>query len=386
MYKGPYLSSDDFKYNSDGSTLLINSNIFNQTYISKSTVPLNLKDASILTYSNNDNFIALGKSNGNIEIIDTKSLKNKISIKEHYSEIKSLHFSQNDNYLISLSSDSTSSFINIWDVNRNKNIYTKKVPFYIHNIKFINSNNDICLSFTEDDIYKIGVVSIKNNDFNLKNTLISEEEFLNSFCYSNNNIYFISNEYSLIKWNYKINQIKTNQSISTQYSLGNGQDFTHNISLASNGQLVLIAGQGNHRIYNRNDLKYLYFLEPHNFTTSEESAHIRQYVKSSKVTSNGTQLITISEGSTIRVYDLKSSLILQEFDLPFNEQLGINYDSFIDCCAISNNGNNIIVKFNSSDWGYIIKIPPLQDLIDETRERFKNRPLTPEERKKYYLE
>jgi hypothetical protein len=27
-----------------------------------------------------------------------------------------------------------------------------------------------------------------------------------------------------------------------------------------------------------------------------------------------------------------------------------------------------------------------QRIIDETRERFKNRPLTPEERRKYYLE
>ena len=32
------------------------------------------------------------------------------------------------------------------------------------------------------------------------------------------------------------------------------------------------------------------------------------------------------------------------------------------------------------------KMPPLQELIDETRERFKNRQLTPEERRKYYLE
>ena len=38
--------------------------------------------------------------------------------------------------------------------------------------------------------------------------------------------------------------------------------------------------------------------------------------------------------------------------------------------------NNIIV------WDF----PPLQDLIDQTRERFKDRPLTDEERRKYYLE
>ena len=34
----------------------------------------------------------------------------------------------------------------------------------------------------------------------------------------------------------------------------------------------------------------------------------------------------------------------------------------------------------------IIDFPPLQELIDETRERFKDNPLTPEERRQYYLE
>ena len=38
--------------------------------------------------------------------------------------------------------------------------------------------------------------------------------------------------------------------------------------------------------------------------------------------------------------------------------------------------NNVII------WDF----PPLQDLINETRERFKDRPLTPEERRQYYLE
>ena len=33
-------------------------------------------------------------------------------------------------------------------------------------------------------------------------------------------------------------------------------------------------------------------------------------------------------------------------------------------------------------WDY----PPLEELIKETRERFKDNPLTPEERRKYYLE
>ena len=45
-----------------------------------------------------------------------------------------------------------------------------------------------------------------------------------------------------------------------------------------------------------------------------------------------------------------------------------------------------IISISSSGSVRVWPIKPLQDLIDETRDRFKNRPLTPEERRKYYLE
>lgn len=45
-----------------------------------------------------------------------------------------------------------------------------------------------------------------------------------------------------------------------------------------------------------------------------------------------------------------------------------------------------ILSFSDGVDIMIWKIPLLQEIIDETRERFKNRQLTPEERKKYYLD
>lgn len=45
-----------------------------------------------------------------------------------------------------------------------------------------------------------------------------------------------------------------------------------------------------------------------------------------------------------------------------------------------------IVTASSDKLIRIYDFPPLQELIDQTRERFKDRPLTPEERKMYYLE
>lgn len=49
------------------------------------------------------------------------------------------------------------------------------------------------------------------------------------------------------------------------------------------------------------------------------------------------------------------------------------------------NGRKIVATYDDGTiriWDF----PPLQELIDQTRERFKDRPLTPEERKMYYLE
>ena len=58
---------------------------------------------------------------------------------------------------------------------------------------------------------------------------------------------------------------------------------------------------------------------------------------------------------------------------------------FVDAIIFSPDGKRI--AFASSDKNFLIMdFPPLQDLIDQTRERFKDKPLTAEERRSYYLE
>lgn len=55
-------------------------------------------------------------------------------------------------------------------------------------------------------------------------------------------------------------------------------------------------------------------------------------------------------------------------------------------CAIEFNLDDSKIIYSNDSIMEIIDFPPLQELIDQTRERFKDRPLTPEERKMYYLE
>lgn len=79
---------------------------------------------------------------------------------------------------------------------------------------------------------------------------------------------------------------------------------------------------------------------------------------------------------TIRVWDAKTFRELFVFNDENSDIIGLDF------CPDAKR----IVSVSSEGTVRIWDFPHLQELIDETRERFKNRPLTPEERRKYYIE
>lgn len=92
---------------------------------------------------------------------------------------------------------------------------------------------------------------------------------------------------------------------------------------------------------------------------------------------DGKRLITFGgTKSLFYMWDVSSGKCIQVFD---------EHKNSINDVVFSDDGKFV---FTTSGDGTIKKFysPPLQELIDSTRERFKNRPLTPEERRKYYLE
>ena len=93
------------------------------------------------------------------------------------------------------------------------------------------------------------------------------------------------------------------------------------------------------------------------------------------LSNNDEYLISVSHDSMIKIWDYVSGVCVQNFIDEQNKYVSFSPDE--KCFATT-----------SYDYG-IIKIwpfPPLQELIDQTRERFKDRPLTVEERRMYYLE
>ena len=92
---------------------------------------------------------------------------------------------------------------------------------------------------------------------------------------------------------------------------------------------------------------------------------------------NGKYIIgSCRESKCVKIWDVKTGLCLMT--MPLKEVKSI------DCLAFSPDGRTIVA--GCGDEIVTFDFPPLQELIDQTRERFKDRPLTQEERRMYYLE
>ncbi|MBO7074727.1 MAG: TIR domain-containing protein [Bacteroidales bacterium] len=100
------------------------------------------------------------------------------------------------------------------------------------------------------------------------------------------------------------------------------------------------------------------------------------YVNYVSFSHDGKYIASASSDNTIRIWDVLTGNHILTL---YGHTLGVISVSF------SPNDRNIV---SVSDDGAIRiwDFPPLQELLDQTRERFKDRPLTPEERRKYYLE
>ncbi len=91
---------------------------------------------------------------------------------------------------------------------------------------------------------------------------------------------------------------------------------------------------------------------------------------------DGKYIATVSADETIRVWDAESGACLHIVE---------GSQRYVNAMSFTPDGRHIVTATIDS---IVCKydFPPLQELIDLTCERFKNRPLTEEERKMYYLE
>ena len=98
------------------------------------------------------------------------------------------------------------------------------------------------------------------------------------------------------------------------------------------------------------------------------------YVNTATFSPDGRYIVSAPRDNTIKIWDTTYWVCVKT----------IECESDVRDANFSPDGRQI--AYATGNKINIIEFPPLQELIDETRERFKNRELTPEERRMYYLE
>ena len=92
---------------------------------------------------------------------------------------------------------------------------------------------------------------------------------------------------------------------------------------------------------------------------------------------NSQSIASISDNNSIKVFDVHTGILLVEYPFIANKT--------IEAVSFSEDGRVLYAQATDKNT-YAWSFDDLQVLIDETRERFKDNPLTSKERKKYYLD
>ena len=108
---------------------------------------------------------------------------------------------------------------------------------------------------------------------------------------------------------------------------------------------------------------------------SEWEAH-HSGIHSVSFSPDGKRLLTVSWEKNVKIWDVATGRLVHEL---------IGHTKNVTSAAFSPDGTQILTSSEDGTiklWDFL----PLQELIDMTRNRFKDRQLTSEERRKYYLE
>ena len=136
-----------------------------------------------------------------------------------------------------------------------------------------------------------------------------------------------------------------------------------------------------------------------------------------RFTEDGNRIVVTSKDKTCRIFDIKTKKCILSYTENTIRGQTVHHPTRPTLCLVSETWNNVHIK----DWGHGVSIatleghssnitsasfspngrhivsssdstihiwefPPLQELINKTHEQFKNRKLTPGERRRYHLE
>lgn len=316
---------------------------------------------------NTDGKYILSSSDDNtIRLWDTETGNCIRTFEGHTDDVKSAVFSPKENYIVSVSKDHT---IRLWNVKTGD-----CVKMFNGHIGSINS-----VIFSPDGKYIVSASddnTIRLWNIDSEDCIKTCEKFKENTSYCE---YSPKKKYKVLKGNlreslfYKICDAEKGDTIRNLSSLEITNDLCPEI-FSPNEKYIALAFGNVVKLLNLEVRDYQKNLKGHT-----------DIVQSAVFSPNGSYLVSGSDDKTVKIWDVESGVCVKT----------LNFQEKVETVRFSQDGRNIIfdlkaevVKFgiDVESYSHSWEFKPLQELIDENRERFKDNPLTDEERREYYLE
>lgn len=317
-------------------------------------------------YSPDGSKIVSASRDSTIIIWDVKSGR-KIQTFSHHSPFYYAAFNPDGQHVVSASNDKA---LRIWDVGTTRNHQLLGKKLYFSNASFTPDSKSVIIDASGDTL-EIVNIETGQKKYEIRKQTATRQEILPidsseigtqyMYVFSNDGNYFAhfntNSSWGDIDLWYKKRKIR---SIPVKTKEG----YVFSMTFSPDNQFILAAPDDETiRIWH--------------VKTGEEVTHFDLPESAFNLTySPDGRMLAFTVEKTLRIWDSKTFRELFVFE---------EEDDGIYSIAFSPDSKRI-VSVSSSGSVCVWLIKPLQDIIDETRERFKDRPLTPEERKKYYLE